>query len=70
MSTYSLAIKEQRLKIGIAGTDGMGAAIASRLLNLGHEVTVWSRTAEKTQALALCRPLGLDPAQLLNRLIT
>ena len=37
MSTYALAIKEQRLKIGIAGTGRMGAAIARRLLNLGHE---------------------------------
>src|SRR5882724_4861827 len=30
----------------------MGAAIAQRLLSLGHEVTVWNRTAEKTRALA------------------
>jgi 3-hydroxyisobutyrate dehydrogenase len=40
------------LKIGIVGTGRMGAAIASRLLSLGHEVTVWNRTAEKTKALA------------------
>src|SRR6266516_3837104 len=30
----------------------MGAAIAQRLLGLGHEVTVWNRTAEKTGPLA------------------
>src|SRR5947208_1001458 len=30
----------------------MGAAIAQRLLGLGHEVTVWNRTAEKTRPLA------------------
>jgi len=40
------------LKIGIAGTGRMGAAIGGRLLGLGHEVTVWNRTAEKTQPLA------------------
>ncbi len=30
----------------------MGAAIAQRLLNAGHEVTVWNRTPAKTQPLA------------------
>jgi len=40
------------LKIGIAGTGRMGAAIGGRLLGLGHEVTVWNRTGEKTQPLA------------------
>lgn len=40
------------MKIGIAGTGRMGAAIAQRLLNLGHEVTVWNRTAERTRPLA------------------
>src|SRR5713101_7607013 len=40
------------MKIGIAGTGRMGAAIAQRLMALGHELTVWNRTAEKAQALA------------------
>jgi len=40
------------LKIGIAGTGRMGGAIAQRLLGLGHEVTVWNRTVEKTRPLA------------------
>jgi 3-hydroxyisobutyrate dehydrogenase len=43
---------ELPLKIGIAGTGRMGAAVAGRLLAVGHEVTVWNRTREKTQALA------------------
>jgi 3-hydroxyisobutyrate dehydrogenase-like beta-hydroxyacid dehydrogenase len=30
----------------------MGAAMATRLLKAGHPVTVWNRTAAKTQALA------------------
>jgi 3-hydroxyisobutyrate dehydrogenase len=40
------------LKIGMAGTGRMGAAIAQRLIGVGHQVTVWNRTAAKAQALA------------------
>jgi 3-hydroxyisobutyrate dehydrogenase len=40
------------MKIGIAGTGRMGAAIAQRLMSLKHEVTVWNRTADKTKELA------------------
>jgi 3-hydroxyisobutyrate dehydrogenase len=40
------------MKIGIAGTGRMGEAIGFRLLGLGHELTVWNRTPEKTQSLA------------------
>jgi len=40
------------LKVGIAGTGRMGAAIAERLLARSHELTVWNRTAEKTRGLA------------------
>jgi 3-hydroxyisobutyrate dehydrogenase len=40
------------MDIGIIGTGGMGAAIAGRLLGLGHAVTVWNRTPAKAQALA------------------
>jgi 3-hydroxyisobutyrate dehydrogenase len=40
------------MKIGIAGTGRMGEAIGSRLLGLGHELTVWNRTPEKTKELA------------------
>jgi 3-hydroxyisobutyrate dehydrogenase len=39
------------MKIAIAGTGKMGSAIARRLLGLGHEVTVWNRTAERAQPL-------------------
>ena len=37
------------MKIGIAGTGKMGAAIAARLMGLGHELTVWNRTPGKTK---------------------
>jgi 3-hydroxyisobutyrate dehydrogenase len=53
------------LKIGIAGTGRMGAAIAQRLMSLGHEVVVWNRTAEKTKALlAAGAKVAATPAQL------
>jgi 3-hydroxyisobutyrate dehydrogenase len=40
------------LKIGIAGTGRMGAALALRLLGVGRPLTVWNRTPAKTAALA------------------
>ena len=40
------------MKIGIAGIGRMGAAMAGRLLSLGHQVSVWNRTAAKVQPLA------------------
>jgi 3-hydroxyisobutyrate dehydrogenase len=53
------------LKIGIAGTGRMGAAIAARLLGLAHEVTVWNRTPDKTRALAAAGAnVAATPAQL------
>jgi 3-hydroxyisobutyrate dehydrogenase len=39
------------MHVGIAGIGKMGAAIGSRLLSLGHPVTVWNRTAERAQPL-------------------
>jgi 3-hydroxyisobutyrate dehydrogenase len=41
------------MKIGIAGTGRMGAAIAGRLAGLGHEITVWNRSAERAKKLGL-----------------
>ncbi|HEU4660615.1 MAG TPA: NAD(P)-dependent oxidoreductase [Pseudolabrys sp.] len=40
------------MKIGIPGLGNMGAAIAARLIEVGHHVTVWNRTAAKAKALA------------------
>src|SRR6266567_4377152 len=42
---------EDPLQIGIAGTGRMGAAIAARLLDRGHSVTVWNRSPGKTKPL-------------------
>jgi 3-hydroxyisobutyrate dehydrogenase len=38
------------MKIGIAGTGRMGAAVASRLASVGHEMMVWNRNADKARA--------------------
>src|SRR5260370_36853809 len=38
--------------IGWLGTGRMGAAMAGRLIDAGRPVTVWNRTAAKTQPLA------------------
>src|SRR5262245_25455965 len=40
------------MRIGVAGVGRMGGAIAARLMDVGHEVTVWNRTPEKVKPLA------------------
>jgi len=40
------------MHVGIAGVGRMGAAIAARLLEVGHQVTVWNRTRAKVAPLA------------------
>lgn len=39
------------MKIGVCGTGKMGAAIARRLMSVGHEVAVWNRDSAKTEPL-------------------
>jgi len=38
------------MKIGIVGTGRMGTAFAKRLIETGHEVSVWNRTPERMRA--------------------
>jgi 3-hydroxyisobutyrate dehydrogenase len=40
------------MRIGIAGIGKMGGAIAQRLMEVGHQVGVWNRSADKTKAIA------------------
>jgi 3-hydroxyisobutyrate dehydrogenase len=40
------------MNIGVAGLGAMGAPIAARLIEVGHQVTVWNRNPEKTKPLA------------------
>jgi 3-hydroxyisobutyrate dehydrogenase-like beta-hydroxyacid dehydrogenase len=37
------------MKIGVAGTGRMGTAIVRRLLERGHELHAWNRTAANAQ---------------------
>jgi 3-hydroxyisobutyrate dehydrogenase len=39
------------MNIGVAGLGAMGAAIAARLIEVGHHVTVWNRTPDKAEPL-------------------
>ena len=56
------------MNIGIAGTGRMGSAIAARLIGLGHSVTVWNRTPEKTKAAAEAgAAVAATPAELASR---
>jgi 3-hydroxyisobutyrate dehydrogenase len=43
---------ERGMKVGIAGIGKMGAAFAARLIEVGHDVTVWNRTPEKARNVA------------------
>jgi 3-hydroxyisobutyrate dehydrogenase len=40
------------VKVGVAGLGRMGSAIAKRLIDVGHDVVVWNRDAEKVRPLA------------------
>src|SRR3569623_141613 len=40
------------MKVGVAGLGAMGSALAARLMEVGHEVSVWNRSAEKAKPLA------------------
>ena len=40
------------MRIGVAGVGRMGGAIAARLIEVGHQVTVWNRTPDKVKPLA------------------
>src|SRR5947209_12731737 len=39
------------MQIGIAGLGRMGSAVAARLMEVGHTVTVWNRTPHKAKPL-------------------
>jgi 3-hydroxyisobutyrate dehydrogenase len=40
------------MHVGVAGLGNMGSAIAGRLIETGHTVTVWNRTTEKCKPVA------------------
>jgi 3-hydroxyisobutyrate dehydrogenase len=56
------------MRIGVAGLGRMGSAIAARLIDVGHEVTVWNRTADKVKLLAAAGAKSASsPAQLASQ---
>jgi len=42
---------EMKMHIGIAGVGRMGANIGARLMECGHQLTVWNRSAEKLKPI-------------------
>jgi 3-hydroxyisobutyrate dehydrogenase len=57
---------ERRMRIGVAGIGKMGAAIAARLMEVGHEVAVWNRTPDKAKAVTGATAVA-TPSQLAQR---
>src|ERR1035437_3734203 len=46
------SIEGAAMHIGVAGLGAMGGNVAARLMEVGHQVTVWNRSPEKTKPLA------------------
>ena len=56
------------MHIGIAGVGRMGAAIGLRLIEVGHELTVWNRTPDKAKPLVDAGAvLAASPKELASR---
>ena len=56
------------MHIGVAGLGKMGAAIAQRLIEVGHAVTVWNRSAAKLRPLAAAgAAAAATPAELARK---
>ena len=56
------------MRVGVAGLGKMGAAIAARLMECGHDVSVWNRSADKTKPLADAgATVAASPADLVEK---
>jgi len=56
------------MQIGIAGIGKMGAAIALRLIEVGHIITVWNRSPDKVKPVAAAGAgVAATPAELASR---
>jgi 3-hydroxyisobutyrate dehydrogenase-like beta-hydroxyacid dehydrogenase len=51
------------MKISVLGLGHMGTAIATHLVNEGHQVTVWNRTPSRTTPFTGRAVLAIDPAE-------
>src|SRR5690348_138516 len=54
------------LRVAVLGTGKMGAAMAKRLAELGHDLTVWNRTRSRAEALGVGHVAG-TPAEAASR---
>ena len=54
------------MRIGVAGIGKMGAAIAARLIDVGHDVAVWNRTPDRAKAVTGAAVVA-TPAELATR---
>jgi 3-hydroxyisobutyrate dehydrogenase len=54
------------MRIGVAGIGKMGAAVAARLIEVGHDVAAWNRTPDKARAVAGATAVA-TPADLVQR---
>jgi 3-hydroxyisobutyrate dehydrogenase len=56
------------MRIGVAGIGKMGAAIAQHLIEVGHQVTVWNRSAGKLKPVTDAgAAVAATPAELAQR---
>lgn len=56
------------MHVGVAGLGRMGAAIAARLKEVGHDLTVWNRSADKAKPFADGGAhVAADPAEVARR---
>jgi 3-hydroxyisobutyrate dehydrogenase len=56
------------MHVGVAGLGRMGSAIAARLMEVGHHVTVWNRSAIKVEPLAQAGAgIAASPAELVGQ---
>ncbi len=59
------------MQIGIAGLGRMGAAIAARLIEVGHTLTVWNRSPDKAKPLETAgAALARSPGALAGKVET
>ena len=52
-------------KVAVVGLGAMGSRVARRLLDAGHDLTVWNRTAAKAETLGV--PVAATPAEAASR---
>jgi 3-hydroxyisobutyrate dehydrogenase-like beta-hydroxyacid dehydrogenase len=52
------------MKVGIAGLGLMGSAVAKRLINIGHEISIYNRNIAKAQSFSDKSTVTLTPRDL------